>query len=229
MITVADMIVRVRRETRNATTGSTTAGASIDDAEFVDRLNDGQELCVELISGVFANLFERTQIYTIDTSVANYEVLDLPDRLLLGTRIVSAEYSYDGTAKNYANIYPLDIRERYTGSSYQRSLLGYILSGNNIILSEIPSQNGAKVRVVFEQRPLRLGLVAVPDEVATTSELPDYCEKFMIAYAVMEMFGRDGSKLAKAAESRFSRIESSLIKNYIQATRDWPAVPETRY
>ena len=39
---VEQMIKRVRRETRNATTGLTTAGASIYDAEFIDRLQDAQ-------------------------------------------------------------------------------------------------------------------------------------------------------------------------------------------
>lgn len=156
--TVEELIKRVRRETRNATVGSTTAGSSIKDAEFIDQLNDGQELCVETITGVFSTLFERTKIYTIDTSVANYEELDLPDYLLLGTRIASVEYSYSGNAEDYKNIYPLDIRERYTGTSVGWSLMGYMLSGNKLILSEQP-RNGAKVRVVYELAPPRLDVL----------------------------------------------------------------------
>jgi len=319
--TVEEMIIRVRRETRNATTGSTTAGASIDDAEFVDHLNDGQELCVEMISGVFSSLFESTKIYTIDISVADYEVLTFPPHLMLNTRICSVEYSYSGSDNDFVNIYPADIRERYSGSSYLRSLLGYIVSGNNIILTEVPNQNGSKVRVVYETQPPRLDVIKIPtvstftrttttiavayslsddhadvvsywtvgdginvldnrdnsvvvrdgvisaidtsagtltidlDDATSPAtytaavvdaipianvklieggrtnfcELPDYCEKYINAYAVMEIFGRDGSKLATRAEEKFTRIESSLMKNYIQATKDWPAVPTTDY
>jgi hypothetical protein len=57
-------------------------------------------------------------------------------------------------------------------------------------------------------------------------ELPDYCEKYLINSAILDIFGRDGSRLSKAAEKKLERVEASLLKNFIQATRDWPAVPE---
>lgn len=158
MLTVEELVARVRRETRNATTGSTTAGNSIEDIEFIDKLNDAQEDCVELISGLFAPYFERVKTYTIDTSVTDYEQLELPDYLLLGSRICLVEYSYSGSVTDYTNIPAVDIRERYTGSSYLRSLFGYTLTGNKIILSELP-KNGALVRVTYEIAPPRLDFV----------------------------------------------------------------------
>lgn len=158
MKTVEEMVKRVRRETRNATTGSTTAGTSIKDIEFIDQLNDGQELAVETISGVFSNFFERTTTHTFDSSVASYEEVDLPDYLLLGTRICSVEYSYSGQAEDYKNIYPLDIRERYSGNSVGWSLMGYMLSGNKLIMSELP-RNSAKLRIVYELAPPRLDVL----------------------------------------------------------------------
>lgn len=109
MKTVEQMITRSRKYTRLNTTGATTAGKSIDDTEFVEHLNDGQELCVEMISGVFSNLFERTLIHTFDTSVADYEEVDLPTYLLLNTRIASVEYSHSGKEADYINIYPVDV------------------------------------------------------------------------------------------------------------------------
>lgn len=159
MKTVEDLIKRVRRETRNATTGSTTAGGSIKDAEFIDKLNDAQEDCVELISGVFSTLFERVKVYTIDTSQENYEILSLPDNLLLNTRIVLVEYSYSGRDADYVNVPPVDIRERYSGTHYLRTLTGYILTGDRIILSDRLNNNGAKVRVTYEIAPPRLDVV----------------------------------------------------------------------
>lgn len=311
MKTVEELIRRVRRETRNATTGLTTAGASISDAEFVDKLNDGQELAVEIISGAYSTFFERITTYTIDTSQANYEILTLPELLLLGTRIVLVEYSYSGRDRDYVNVPPVNIRERYTGTNYLRTMMGYIQSGSTIILSEIPNNNGAKVRLTYEIAPLRLDVMKItvvagvanspnyaisdigePHEDVTTywkpgdlvtlhnlqtdeilleggsidsmdldagtldlefdssfpdslinglspsnigvieaertnvPQLPDVAEKFIVAYAVKEIFGRDGSKLAASAEKKFNQISESLSRAYFLASKDWPAVPE---
>lgn len=319
MKTVERLIKRVRRETRNATTGSYTAGGSIVDAEFIDQLNDGQEMCVELISGVFSNLFERVKIYTLDTTQDNYEQLTLPDYTLLGTRICLVEYSHTGREADYVNIPPLDIRERYSGTSFARAALGYILTGNTIILSERPNRNGATVRVTYEIAPPRLDVIKatlltgsrsgtdfsgtfttpttvdtdgdsttdasewdVGDKVTVMSapqntvlirdgelsaydygagtftidltnatyveatvdaatatdlrlieggrtnlpELPDYCEKFIVNWAILAIKGRDSSRLAASFKQKFEMMESSLTKNFLQATRDWPAVPE---
>lgn len=316
---VEELITRIRRETRNATTGTTTAGASIPDAFFVDKLQDAQELCVELISGVFSTLFEEVYIHTINTSVANYEVITLPSSMIMGTRIVLVEYSYSGAAKDYVNVPPVDIRERYSGSSYLRSIFGYIHTGNQIILSEIPNRNGSKLRITYEKRLRRLdtpktagltfaevsspttynifypvatadatfvsslyvgGLISIVDtrddslmlENATIlslntgtgsilmditnatyvstaamtatpdanqkliyagsiskSELPSECEKFLTAWAIMDTLQFDGSKLAQAAEKRFAAIQESILKSYLTASKDWPAVPELNY
>lgn len=316
MKTVEQLIQRVRRDTKNATTGLTSAGTSIADAQFVDRLNDAQELCVELISGVFSSLFEEVYTYTIDTSVANYEVITLPSDLLLGTRVVLFEYSYSGRDEDYQNVPPVNIRERYTGGNFQRGVLGYIQSKNTLILSEKTNQNGAKIRLTYEKRPLRLDiakaviasgsrsgtdysgvyttgtansdfvselsvgdLITVLDKSSNTvlinaaeltaintgtgaftldltgstyvaatvdaatatnlrlieggrtnvSELPNECEKFLTAYAIMDIFGYDGSKLAVAAERKFANIQDSLLKNYLHASKDWLPVPDTGY
>lgn len=318
MKTVEELIKRVRRETRNATLGSTTAGASIKDIEFIDKLNDAQEDCVELMSGLFAPYFERIKTYTIDTSVTDYEQLALPDYLLLGTRICLVEYSYTGRDADYVNITPVDLRERYTGNSWRRSIFGYTLTGNKLILSEKP-KNGSTVRVTYEIAPPRLDVVkldvltaprngtliigtfttpstvdtdgdgvmeaslwAVGDSVTimdsssntvlvrdgvladydyatgdfavdltsatydvdifnsadeenmrlieggrtNVPELPDHCERYLVHNAIVNIFGRDGSKLAQAAEKRLSKTEASLQKSYLTATKDWPMVPE---
>ena len=310
---IDELIVRVRRETRNATTGSTTAGASIDDAEFADRLNDAQEMAVELISGLFSTYFEKTTTYTIDTSVADYEVLALPSDLLLTSRIASVEYAYSGDLADFINIYPADIRERFTGSSFVRSDMKYILTGESIILTEKP-KNNSKIRLVYERRIPRLDITkgdvatgsrsgtdytgtfgaltseatawvvgtpvtiidssvdrvliydavfsaitastggaftidltnatytdaAVDAATATNlklieggrssiSELPDYCEKYLIAYAVMDIFGRDGSRLAGKAERRFMKIQESLTKSFLTFSKDWPTIGEEDY
>ena len=311
---IDELIVRVRRETRNATTGSTTAGASIDDAEFADRLNDAQEMAVELISGLFSTYFEKTTTYTIDTSVADYEVLALPSDLLLTSRIASVEYAYSGDLADFINIYPADIRERFTGSSFVRSDMKYILTGESIILTEKP-KNNSKIRLVYERRIPRLDIhkavvasgsrsgtdftgvyttstartevsswaidtpvsiidsssdtLLVADAVfsaintgtgaftidltnatytdaavdaatatnlrlieggrTTLCELPDYCEKYLIAYAVMDIFGRDGSRLAEQAERRFMKIQESLTKSFLTFSKDWPTIGEEDY
>lgn len=311
MRTVEQLVKTIRQDSGNYTTGTTTAGSSIPDAVFANRINEAQELCVELISGVFATLFEEVTTYTIDTSVANYEILTIPSSTILGTRICLVEYSYSGQAKDYQNLIPLDMRERYSGTSYTRNVMGYIQSGNTIILSQIPSNNGAKVRVTHEKRLNRLDiakaivasgsrsgtdftgaytvatassdvadfwdvgdLVTVIDRSNNTlliengelsalntstgafaidltsatytesvvdaatptnlrlieggstnlSTLPNECEKFLVAYSVKEILGKDGSKLVAAANARYSEIKDSLVKNYIQASRDWPAM-----
>lgn len=323
---ITELITRVRRETRNSTGTGVTAGDSIKDAEFVDYLNDAQELCQESISGVFSKFFETTKIYTIDTSVSSYEELTIPTDCLLGTRIASVEYSHDGSEANYMNLTPLDIRERYstTGGGYSRFPEGYMRTASKIIITPVPNQNGAKVRVVYEKAVLRLDVAKIDGVTAagrvaavlsgvtwaaanghddlqnwdagdlvniidratgvmvaqdatlgsgfavggtnagsttidlssgtydttlidalltrlddvkiletgrtTISELPNSCEKYLVAYAALLVFERDASvRLAKAAEKRFQRISDSLIKSYIQEARDWPAIPETDY
>ena len=218
MKTVADLITRIRRETRNLTTGNLSAGSSIDDAEFIDMLNDAQELCVELISGVFSRFFESTTILSV---TANDEEIDLPTDVLLGTRIASVEFTYDSEA-NYYNLKHVDIRERQSSTVAQRRILSYARSGNKIILMQKPTQAGS-LRLVYEKTPIRL------DEDTDTSELPDACEKYLVAYSVLATFERDGSKLAIGAEKRFNRIADSLLKSYIQEDRDFPAIPDTEY
>lgn len=308
MKTVEELVARVRRESRNATTGSTTAGASIDDAEFVDMLQDSQELCQELISGVFSKLFEETTTVTVTAGTEEY---DLPSDLLLGTRVSSVEYT-ESQASEYYNLIHVDIRERETSSNTR--VYSYARSGGKIILMQQPSSNGL-MRIVYEKEVLRLDVSKITvvtagrsgtdldltwtaslahDDVdswdvgdtvnildrsdnsmlvkngeisalntgagtatidltnatydATTvdaaidtnlrvieggrtnvSELPNHCEKFLAAYAVLLAFERDGSKLAAGAQRRFERISGSLLKSYLQEGRDFPAIPATDY
>jgi hypothetical protein len=314
--TVEQLIQRVRRDTKNATTGLTSAGTSIQDTQFVDRLQDAQELCVELISGVFSSLFEETIIYTIDTTATNYEVITLPVNMLLGTRIVLFEYSHSGREEDYQNVPPVNIRERYSGGNFQRGVLGYIHSNNTVILSEKTNQNGAKIRLTYEKRLLRLDIakaviasgsrsgtdysgvyttgtanadfvselsvgdlitvldrssnsilidtarltaintgtgaftldltdatytVATVDAATATnlrlieggrtnvSQLPHECEKFLTAYAIMDILDFDGSKLAAAAAGKFGNVQESILKSYLHASKDWLPVPDTGF
>jgi hypothetical protein len=164
MKTVEDLITRVRRETRNLTTSGVDAGDSIADAEFVDNLNDAQELCQETIAGVFSTYFETDKIYTIDTTATDYEVLTLPTDILLGTRVSSVEFSYSGDVQDYANLRPVNIRERYsnTGGAFERHPDGYIRRSNQLIITPVPSQNSSKVRLVYERKVLRLDIAKIP-------------------------------------------------------------------
>jgi hypothetical protein len=313
MKTVEKLIVRVRRETRNATTGATTAGASISDAEFVDVLQDGQEVCQEMIAGVFSKVFEVT---TTSNVTANNEIVTLPTGILLGTRVLSVEFTYGSDVSNYYNLTHVDIRERESSTATERRMRSYARSGNSIILMQIPAQAGL-LRVVYEQEVPRLDVTKIPITTKTTvvsdasnlawtagtehtdvsdwvvgqlvnvmdtsdnsflaknaeitaidvgagtisllftgatdyaeatfnsatqtnlrlieagrtnvSELPNACEKFLVAYAKLEMLERDASKLARAAERRYNVISETLLKSYIQEDKDMPAIPETEY
>lgn len=309
MRTIDDIITRVRRETRNLDTNTSSSGSSIADAEFVDALQDAQELCQELIASVYSKIFETTKEYNV---TANDETYTLPDDILLGTRIGSVEFAYDTNKKNYYNLHPVDIRERYSSNSYNYRAQNYIRSSNQIILTPIPSGAGL-LRITYERKlPIlnkyfALGssrnlvdptltltvdsatintdvnapaigdtvnivkqstgeMIAQDGEVtgvstytytidltnatyvaATVSgtdaddmalmnkgetnicELPDSCEKFLSAYAVLLIFERDASKLAVGAQKRFERIKESILQSYIGEDTDWPAIPQTDY
>lgn len=157
MRTVEQMITRVRRETRNATTGTYTAGASISDAEFVDALNDAQELCEEMISEVFSTLLEDIKIYTVDVSAeTNPEILLLPDDCLLDSQVKSVEYSYNQDDDYYVVLRPANIRERYSGTIGGVQFEKYAKVGNQIILLDgIPTQDYS-VRLVYNRERLKL-------------------------------------------------------------------------
>lgn len=163
MKTVPELIARVRRETRNATTGATTAGASIADVEFVEALQEAQETCQEMISGVFSKLF---QVVTTINVTANNEEYDLPSGILLGGRVESVEFTYGSDVSNYYNLKPVDIRERLSSTVSGRTVCSYARSGNKIILMQVPSSNGL-LRVVYEEEAMRLDVSKV--SVATKS------------------------------------------------------------
>lgn len=128
------LITASRRATENQ---EFTATAGIQDVEFLQYLNDGQEEIHSVLQQTFPSILTA---YKVQTVVQGQEGYSMPRDLYLGTRIDQIEYSTSGVETDYYLLKKGTIKERLNTQSGNPAF--YIRRGNQILVQPKPQQAG---------------------------------------------------------------------------------------
>lgn len=145
------LITASRRATENE---EYTDTAGIQDDEFIQYFNDGQEEIHSIINLNFPRVLMKES--TIET-VANQEGYTLPSDLYLGTRLDFVEFSPNGDSTNYYPLKQGSLKERLNGIQSNPSF--YIRSGSKILLQPKPQASNSLVRLVYQRTIPRLDTI----------------------------------------------------------------------
>lgn len=146
---VEQLILASRRTTE---TQEYTATAGVQDEEFIQALNDGQEEIHSIIQGTFPSILTA---YKVERAIQNQEAYTVPRDLYLGTRIDQIEYSTSGKDTDYYLIKKGTIKERLNTQSGNPAF--YIRRGNEMLLQPRPQQAG-NIRWSYQKAIPRLDI-----------------------------------------------------------------------
>ena len=148
---VSRILKAARRLAENDET--VTVDIGISDEEFIQYLNDAQDMAMSELERIDHMDFTREALIT---TVASQEAYSLPADIYLGTNTVAVEYSYTGNNQDYRHMRRISLNERDTSEvglhPYQ-----YIIRNNQILLNPVPSVGGSnRLRVSYVHRPFGL-------------------------------------------------------------------------
>ena len=103
---VGKIIEDVREHTGNTSyavdaTGATTSGLS--QHLILSHIQDAQDHLATLVINTHARIFTATKEISM---VAGQEGYSVPDNIHINNKIISVQYSFDGTAVNYTKLKP---------------------------------------------------------------------------------------------------------------------------
>lgn len=147
MRNISLLITASRRATENQ---EFTDTAGIQDEEFLQYFNDGQEEIHSVLNSTFPHILMGEKIISCTQS---QEAYDIPSNAYLGTRIDMVEYSPSGLTQDYYPLKKGSLKERLNGISSNPSF--YIRNGSQLLLQPPPQQAGT-LRVSFQRAIPRL-------------------------------------------------------------------------
>jgi hypothetical protein len=122
-----------------------TATAGIQDEEFLEYLNNGQEEIHSVLQSTFPGIITA---YKEDHAVVNQEAYPMPRDLYLGTRIDMIEYSCSGLPTDYYLLKKGQLKERLNTQAGNPAF--YIRRGDEILIQPKPQQSG-KIRWSYQR------------------------------------------------------------------------------
>lgn len=128
------LITASRRATENQ---EFTATAGIQDVEFLQYLNDGQEEIHSVLQSTFPSILTA---YKTEQATQGQEAYSMPRDLYLGTRIDQIEYSCSGTADSYYILKKGTLKERLNTQAGNPAF--YIRRGAEVLIQPKPQQSG---------------------------------------------------------------------------------------
>lgn len=128
------LITASRRATENQ---EFTATAGIQDVEFLQYLNDGQEEIHSILQGTFPSILTA---YKTEQVTQGQEAYSMPRDLYLGTRIDQIEYSCSGTPDSFYILKKGTIKERLNTQAGNPAF--YIRRGSEVLIQPKPQQAG---------------------------------------------------------------------------------------
>ena len=143
------LINQCRRSTGNT---EFTPSSGVQDAEFLQYINDGQEEIHSILNQLFPTILYKIQ--TIDVQ-QNVEAYDLPWDTYLGTRVDFVEYSASGLDQDFYPIKKGSVKERVNGQAGNPSF--YIRINDQLFIQPRPQQGG-KLRVTYQKAIPKLDL-----------------------------------------------------------------------
>ena len=138
------LIAQVRRQTENEDFSSTTG---IQDAEFLQYMNDAQHRLQGLILAQHPNLFYKEVEIDI---IPNQESYSIPTDAFLFNKVVQLDYSPTGSEEDYYPLQLISIKNRNSGLSGHS--LFYIRQNGQLLLSPVPTTGAAKLRLTYIKR-----------------------------------------------------------------------------
>lgn len=144
------LILASRRATENQ---EFTDSAGIQDDEFIQYFNDGQEEIHAKLNSLFPHILMKQKEIQC---VAAQEAYDIPSDVFMGTRIDFIEYTQSGNAIDYYGLKKGSLKERLNGVQTDPSF--YIRNGNQILLQPKPQSSGSKIRVSYQRAIPRLDI-----------------------------------------------------------------------
>lgn len=137
------LILASRRATENQ---EFTATAGIQDDEFIQYFNDGQEEIHSLLNQSFPHILMASKEVSTTSGEEGYTI---PEDVYLGTRIDFVEYSQSGLAIDYYPLKKGSLKERLNGSQANPSF--YIRNGTQLLLQPPPQVGGSKLRLTYQR------------------------------------------------------------------------------
>jgi len=128
------LISASRRATENE---EFTATAGIQDSEFLEYLNNGQEEIHSILQSTFPSILTA---YKEEQAVSQQEAYSMPRDLYLGTRIDMIEYSISGRTQDYYLLKKGQLKERLNTQAGNPAF--YIRRGDQILIQPKPQQSG---------------------------------------------------------------------------------------
>lgn len=143
------LINQCRRSTGNT---EFTPSSGVQDSEFLQYLNDGQEEIHSILNQLFP-----TVLYKIGTIPVqqNVEAYDLPRDVYLGTRVDFVEYAPSGLDQDFYPLKKGNVKERVNGQSANTAF--YIRINSQLFLQPRPQQGGL-LRVTYQKALPKLDL-----------------------------------------------------------------------
>lgn len=128
-------------------TGNTefTPTSGVQDSEFLQYMNDGQEEIHSIINQLFPTILYKIETIDVQQGVEAY---DLPRDTYLGTRVDFVEYSASGLDQDFYVIKKGSVKERVNGQSANPCF--YIRINNQLFVQPRPQQGG-KLRVTYQK------------------------------------------------------------------------------
>jgi hypothetical protein len=153
------LILASRRATENQ---EFTDTAGIQDEEFIQYFNDGQEEIHSLLNQAFPHILMASKEIQM---VQGQEAYDIPEDVYLGTRIDFVEFSQNGQAQNYYPLKKGSLKERLNG--LQTDPTFYIRNGSQLLLQPAPQSGSGKIRVSYQKAIPRLDIQRATVETVT--------------------------------------------------------------
>ena len=144
------LILASRRATENQ---EYTDTAGIQDEEFIQYFNDGQEEIHTLINAAFPHVLMKIKEMNVTGGVEAYSI---PSDVFMGTRIDNIEFTQSGSPNNYYPLKKGSVKERLSGIQTDPSF--YIRNGSQIFLQPSPQSSGSKIRITYQRTIPRLDI-----------------------------------------------------------------------
>lgn len=221
MKTVANLITHIRTTTEN-TDVDTPNNIGIDDTEFIQYLNDAQYRLQSLIVQQHPDVFSDEAEITIDGS-EKYDLATAAPLILINNKVLNVEYSSTGNSDDYYVLEETSLKNRSPGSTGSPSF--YVRSSGKIIPVGKPSSG--KLRVTYIKRLKEL-VTSVSDATkqTLTPELPEICERYIIAYTEWKILKRDSSVDSTEAMSELLQMQKEIVDSYKHINDDVQMIPE---
>lgn len=142
MRTLEQLILVSRRATGNSDFSDT---AGVQDEEFIQAINDGQEEIHGVLNGMFPTILMAEKYQDVSIGVETYSI---PSDCYMGTRIDNISYSPSGLDQDYYPIRKGSLKERIDGINGNPSF--YLRQGSNLIIQP-PPQQGGKLRIIYQK------------------------------------------------------------------------------